>query len=114
VTFTASDGDKSYSLSSTKDVTITVRDVTVAEQLTGLTSAVAATSLNGGNKNALTVKLNQVAKQLAKGKADDAVRILTEDFIPQVADFLAAGKLTADEAEALTTAAQEAVLNITS
>jgi len=114
VTFTASDGDKSYSLSSTKDVTITVRDVAVAEQISDLKSAVAATSLNGGNKNALTVKLDQVAKQLAKGKADDAVRILTEDFIPQVANFLAAGKLTAVEAEALTAAAQEAVLNITS
>lgn len=114
VTFTASDGDKSYSLSSTKEVTITVRDVTVDEQLTGLTSAVAATSLNGGNKNALTVKLNQVAKQLAKSNTADAVRILTEDFLPQVAGFLNAGKLTAEEAAALTAAADEAVLNITS
>ena len=114
VTFTASDGDKSYSLSSTKDVTITVRDVTVAEQLSGLKSAVAALGVSNGLKNALTVKLDQAAKLLDKGKTADAVGILTADFAGQVQALLADGKLTQAQATALLVAAQEAVQNITS
>jgi hypothetical protein len=113
VTFTASDGAKSYNLSATKTVTISVRDVAVAEQISGLASAVAATSLNGGNKNALTVKLNQVTKLLGKGKTAEAVGILENDFIPQVENFRAAGKLAAAEADALITGAEEAIANIT-
>lgn len=114
VTFTASDGDKSYSLSSTKDVTITVRDVTVAEQISGLKSAVSALGVNGGLKNALTVKLDQASKLLANGDQAGAVELLSGAFAGQVASLLSEGKLTAAQAEALTTAAQEVVLNITS
>ncbi|GAA3640260.1 hypothetical protein GCM10022200_24890 [Microbacterium awajiense] len=114
VTFTASDGDESYSLSSTKTVTISVRDVTVTEQLSGLEDAVAALGVNGGVKNALTVKIDQADKLLDKGKTAEAVALLSSDFTGQVASLLAEGKLTAAQAAALTTAAQEAVLNITS
>lgn len=114
VTFTASDGDKSYSLSSTKSVTISVRDVTVAEQLSGLKSAVAALGVNGGLKIALTVKVDQASKLLAQGDQAGAIDLLSTDFVGQVASLLAEGKLTAEQAAALTTAAQEAVLNITS
>uniref|UniRef100_S0DE16 Carbohydrate esterase family 1 protein n=1 Tax=termite gut metagenome TaxID=433724 RepID=S0DE16_9ZZZZ len=114
VTFTASDGDRPYSLSSTKTVTISVRDVTVAEQLSGLKAAIAALGVNGGVKNALTVKVDQAAKLLADGLTADAVGLLSTDFAGQVASLLAEGKLTAEEAAALTVAAQEAVQNITS
>ena len=114
VTFTASDGTRSYSLSGTKTVTITVRDVTVAEQLTGLKSAVSALDVNGGVTNALTMKIDQASKLLAKGKTTDAVSLLADDFIGQVASLLSTGKLTAAQATALTTAAQEAIQNITS
>jgi hypothetical protein len=114
VTFTASDGTKSYSLSGSKDVTITVRDVTVAEQLSGLQAAVAGLGVNGGLKNALTVKLDQAAKLLAKGQTADAVSVLSTDFIGQVNSLLSEGKLTAAEAAALVQAAQETIQNINS
>jgi len=114
VTFTASDGTHSYNLSATKQVTITVRDVTVAEQIAGLKTAVAGLGVNGGVKNALTVKLDQATKLLGQGKTADAVSLLSDDFIGQVNSLLGEGKLTADEASGLITAAQEAIQNITS
>lgn len=114
VTFTASDGDKWYSLSASQDVTITVRDVTVAEQLSGLKDAVAALGVNGGIKNALTVKLDQAAKLLQQGKTAEAVSLLSADFIGQVTSLLGEGKLTQAEADALITAAQETIQNINS
>ena len=114
VAFTASDGTRSYSLSGTKDVTITVRDVTVAEQISGLKAAVAGLSVNAGLKNALTVKLDQAAKLLANGHSADAVSLLSVDFIGQVESLLNEGRLTAAQADALITAAQETVQNITS
>jgi hypothetical protein len=114
VTFTASDGTKWYNLSASKDVTITVRDVTVAEQLSGLKAAVAALGANGGIKNALTVKLDQAASLLGQGKTAQAVSLLSADFIGQVNSLLGEGKLTQAEADALITAAQETIQNINS
>lgn len=114
VTFTAGDGDRWYSLSADKTVSISVRDVTIDEQLSGLTAAVAGLGVNGGLKNALTVKVDQAAKLLAGGQTADAVRILAVDFAGQVEALQAAGKLSAADAAALVTAAQEAVLNIAS
>jgi PKD repeat protein len=114
VTFTASDGTRSYSLSGTKTVTIMVRDVTVAEQLSGLKAAVAGLGVNGGVKNALTVKLDQAANLLNRGKTADAVSLLSADFIGQVNSLRSEGKLTQAEADALITAANETIQNITS
>lgn len=114
VSFTASDGTRSYSLSGTKDVTITVRNVTVDEQLAGLKAAVAGLSVNGGIRNALTIKLDQAASLLVKGSTADAVSLLSNDFIGQVESLLSEGKLTAAQAEALIIAVEEAVQNITS
>lgn len=114
VAFTASDGDAWYSLSDTKDVTITVRDVTVAEQITGLKAAVAALGVNNGLKTALTVKLDQAGKQFAKGRTADAVRHLEEAFIGQVNGLRNGGKLSPAEAAALIAGAEEAIANITS
>jgi hypothetical protein len=114
VTFTASDGTKSYSLSGTKQVTITVRDVTVAEQISNLKAAVAGLSVNGGIKNALTMKLNQATNLLAKDQTADAVSLLSTDFIGQVNSLLSEGTLTAADAAALIQAAQETIQNINS
>ena len=114
VTFTASDGDRSYSLSSSKVVTIAVRDVTVSEQIAGLKAAVANLGVNGGLKTALTAKLSQATKLLAAGQTASALGLLSADFIGQVASLLSEGKLTAAQAAALTVAAQETILNITS
>ena len=112
VTFTASDGTRSYSLSSEKTVTITVRNVTVDEQLSGLEAAVAGLNVNGGLRNALPVKLHQVAKLLARGEKADAASVLSTDFLGQVDSLLSEGKLTDAQAASLTTAAQEAIQNI--
>ncbi len=114
VTFTAVDGDDRYALSATKVVTITVRDVMVAEQMSGLKDAVAGLSVNGGLKNALTVKLAQAEKLLAAGKTANAEALLSGDFVGQVTGLQSAGKITAAEAAALTLAVEEVLLNLQS
>ncbi len=114
VTFTSSDGTRTYSLSTSQTVTITVRDVTAAEQLSGLKSAVTVLDVNGGIKIALTVKIDQASKLVAKGKTAEAVSLLADDFVGQVTSLLTGGKLTEAQASALTAAAQEAIQNITS
>ena len=114
VTFTANDGTQSHSLTATQTVTITVREVTVAEQIAGLKAAVGELAVNGGVKNALTVKLDQAAKLLAKGNTADAVSLLSTDFIGQVNSLLSGGKLTPEQAGALIAAAEATILNITS
>ncbi len=114
VTFTASDGDRQYSLSATKDVTITVRDVTATEQISGLKTAIGDLGVNGGLKKALAVKLDQAEKLLAQGDAAGAAGLLSTDFIGQVGSLLAEGKLTAEQAAALTLAVEETIQNINS
>ena len=59
-------------------------------------------------------KLDQATKLLAKGDTTSAVSLLSTDFIGQVTSLLSEGKLTAAQAAALTLAAEEAILNITS
>jgi hypothetical protein len=93
-------------------VTITVRDVTVAEQISGPKATVAALHLNGGLKNAFTVNLNQATKLLAKRQTADAVGILRTDFIGQVNDLSGGGELTQTEAHTFVTAAWETIRNI--
>ncbi len=113
VTFTASDGTHYYNLSATKDVTITVGNVTVAEQIAGLESAVDGLSLKDGDKKSLNKELDKATKELGKGNADKAVDHV-EKFIERVEKLVDKGKLTAAEAAALIHAAQETILNITS
>ena len=60
------------------------------------------------------MKVDQASKLLEKGKTADAVGVLSTDFIGQVQSLLSEGKLTAEQAAALTLAAQETVQNITS
>jgi len=62
--------------------------------------------LNGGNAYALTVKLVQEAKLLAKGQRSDAVRSLRDDFIGQANGHKAAGELSATPATSLLTSGQ--------
>ena len=114
VTFTVTDGDRPYSLSATKAVTVTVRDVTVDEQLSGLKASVTGLAVPGGVKNALTVKLDQAMKQLARGNTAAAAEVLSTAFIEQVGSLLQEGKLTAEQAGALITGAEETILNLTS
>lgn len=81
------------------------------DEITTLKDAVSATSLNKGNQNALTVKLDQAYKLLAKDKSADALEVLN-GFITQVDSFGAAGKLTHEQTTGLTTTAQKIVFNV--
>nr|WP_274637028.1 alpha/beta hydrolase-fold protein [Microbacterium bovistercoris] len=81
------------------------------DEITTLKDAVAATSLNKGNKNALTVKLDQAYKQIAKDTADGTPGALNA-FANQVSAFQSSGKLTADEVAALNATTQKILFNI--
>jgi hypothetical protein len=83
----------------------------VADEITTLKDAVAATSLNKGNKNALTVKLDQALKLVTKGENAGAVEVLT-GFVDQVNAFTANGKLTQDQSAALLPTAQKLLFNL--
>ena len=71
----------------------------------------AATSLNKGNKNALTVKLDQVYKLVDKGENDGALEVLN-GLVAQIGEFQSAGKLTADEAAELLRVANQLISNL--
>jgi uncharacterized repeat protein (TIGR02543 family) len=113
IVFNVSDGAQ---VSST-EISITVNDVLVTEQIASLKEAVAGMDITPyGIKNALTVKLDQVLKLLShkKGeKSSEAVQVLN-DFIGQANDLRDEGKLTEEQAAELIKAAEETILNIMS
>ncbi len=82
-------------------------------ELNGLKAAVADLGLNGGLTNALTRKLDQAVKLWEKGKSAQAVGILRDDFIGQVNDLAAGGKLSGAQASALRGAAWQLILYLT-
>lgn len=83
----------------------------VEDEITQLKNGVAATSLNKGNKNALTVKLDQALKLVTKGDSAGATEVLG-GFDNQVTEFAANGKLTAEQAAALNTIADQLLFNL--
>lgn len=82
----------------------------IKDEIDTLKAGVAATGLNGGNKNALTVKLDQALSLIAKGHTDEAIDVLN-GFVDQVNSFTAAGKLTAGQSAALLPIAQKILFN---
>lgn len=110
VVFKVSDGENVVST----EISITVNNVLVTDQIAGLKSAVAGMT-KGGIKNALTVKLDQVLKLLSmkEDKSMEAVQVLN-DFVGQANDLRDEGKLTEEQAAQLTKAAEETILNIMS
>jgi hypothetical protein len=76
----------------------------VALLIADVEALVAAGALNGGQGQALIVKLEGVLARLAAGQTTPAVNRL-EAFVHQVEDFVAAGVLTAEEGQALLDAA---------
>jgi len=93
------------------EMSITVNDVLVTEQIAGLKTAVAGLNVNNGIKNALTVKLDQALKLLSQDKHSEAVEVLN-GFIGQANDLRDEGKLTEAQAAELINAAEETILNI--
>lgn len=83
----------------------------VADEIETIKSGVAATSLNKGNLNALTVKLDQALALVAKGDNAGAVEIL-DGFVAQVGEFQSAGKLTADQSTSLVRTAEKILFNV--
>ncbi len=83
----------------------------MADKFAALRSSVAATGLNGGNKNALTVKLTQAEKLVTKGHHDEALEVLA-GYIDQVNSFHSSGKLTDAQASALLATAQKISSNL--
>jgi plastocyanin len=93
-------------------ICVFVEEVTPDDQVAEAIAVIEASGLNGGNKNALTVKLNNVLSQLDKSDPATAISIIEDDFVPQVQAFTNNGKLTADEGSALLHIAAELVANI--
>jgi hypothetical protein len=83
----------------------------ILDEVDTLKAAVAATSLNKGNLNALTVKLDQALKLVTNGENDGAIEVLN-GFVTQVTDFQAAGKLTEEQAAALVQTAEKLLFNL--
>ncbi|MCT2534751.1 hypothetical protein NC661_04575 [Aquibacillus koreensis] len=76
-----------------------------------LKEIVAGLDINHGNKNALTVKLNQAEKFLADTKHDKSAQAVKKlnSFADQVNNFVKPGKLTEEQASELNDAAQETI-----
>ncbi len=83
----------------------------IASEIDELKAVIAGTSLNKGNQNALSVKLEQALKQVANGRNSTALNQL-DAFTSQVKAFSKNGKLTADEAAALLEAADQLAFNL--
>ena len=84
----------------------------VADKIEGLEAAVGATDLNKGNKNALTVKLDQAYKLLAKHGHDEAVLESLDGYIVQVNAFHSSEKLTDEQAATLLANAEKIRSNV--
>lgn len=84
-------------------------------RIADLHETVAALDIVGGNKNALTVKLNQAEALLADTKHDKSAQAvnLLDAFINQVNNFASTGKLSEEQATELVEAARETIRNIT-
>jgi len=83
----------------------------VIDEITDLKDLVAAAGLNKGNTNALTVKLDQAYKLLAKGKNAEVLEVL-DGFVTQVDEFTAGGKLTAEQSAQLHAIAEKIISNV--
>jgi hypothetical protein len=83
----------------------------VADEVETIKAGVAATSLNKGNLNALTVKLDQALQLVAKGDNAGAVDIL-EGFVAQVEEFHSGGKLTPEQSASLVQTAEKIIFNV--
>ncbi|MGC5170343.1 alpha/beta hydrolase-fold protein [Microbacterium sp. DT81.1] len=83
----------------------------ILDEVTTLKDAVADTGLNKGNRNALTVKLDQALKLVTKDENGGAVDVLN-GFVAQVNAFESNGKLTEEEAAGLLVIANQLLSNL--
>lgn len=83
----------------------------IQDEIGQLKTNVAATELNKGNKNALTVKLEQALNLVAKDDSAGALEVLN-GYVTQVGELQAAGKVTAEQAAGLTALAGQVTANL--
>jgi hypothetical protein len=84
----------------------------ILDEVSQVKADVAATSLNKGNKNALTVKLDQVYNLVEKGDNAGALEVLN-GLVTQIGEFQSGGKLTADEVTELLRVTNQLISNLT-
>ena len=83
----------------------------ILDEINQVKADVAATSLNKGNKNALTVKLDQVYKLVDKGENAGALEVLN-GLVTQIGAFQSNGKLTDAEVAELLRVANQLISNL--
>ncbi|WJL96547.1 alpha/beta hydrolase-fold protein [Microbacterium sp. ET2] len=81
------------------------------DEFSQLIDGVAASSLNRGNKNALTVKLEKGWRDLQEGDTASALRYV-ERFDDQLTRFASNGQLPQAEADAMNVVADQVVFNL--
>jgi chitodextrinase len=80
-------------------------------EMASLRAVVVGLGLGKGPTNALTTKLDQVLKLLAKGQPAQAAGVF-DGFVTQLSDLVADGKLSAGQAAPLVAAAGQLILHI--
>jgi hypothetical protein len=85
--------------------------VFVIDKIEILKNDIGSTSLNSGNRNALTVKLDQAYNLLKKSKNAEVVDVMN-DFVAQVDELKSEGKLTEEEAARLVDTAEKIIFNV--
>ena len=85
--------------------------VFVIDKIEILNNDIESTSLNSGNRNALTVKLDQAYNLLKKSKNVEVVDVMN-DFVVQVNELWSEGKLTDEEAAGLVDTAEKIIFNV--
>lgn len=83
----------------------------VADEIGVLEQGIENTSLNKGNRVALTVKINQAYNLLGKGKNAEVVDVLN-GFVVQVGELNGEGELTEEEAAQLIDTAEKIIFNV--
>jgi hypothetical protein len=83
----------------------------LAGEIDVLEEGVASTSLNQGNRKALTVKLDQALRLVTMDRTSMVDAVLN-GFVLQVEGFRTAGKLTEGEAAALVDTAEKIIANV--
>jgi hypothetical protein len=85
--------------------------VFVIDKIEILKDDIESTSLNSGNRNALTAKLDQAYNLLKKSKNAEVVDVMN-DFVGQVDELKSEGKLTEEEAARLVDTAEKIIFNV--
>jgi hypothetical protein len=82
----------------------------IIDEINDLEDGVASTSLNAGNKNALTVKLDQAFQLLTKDP--NSMLDVLNGFVVQVDELKSDGKLTEAQAASLVETAEKIIFNV--